>query len=534
MLLIRTINHLIGYIEQHLAKRLGVEPALAEKTLVEKLKIQIEPSIQSLPAVSQFKGSPVGQPPKPPTNFEQQASPSVGQPVPSGLPHPASPSDGRPAISPPQQPALPNEGKTVAPSGQLITGEEQSPVPSSDEQSGVSQIKSKPKEEKSAHDAEVTLVSGQLVAPTHPEEPLPSQAIGTLTTGLSKLNLQEAKAASVLPKLESRAPALRDFKAEQSTIKLDDIKVRVLGLTGPLTWGELVSASEEDFKTHLKNELKNEAVTDKKMYILARFKRQLQVLSERAKAALIEKERESTSKQDEESVDLHLLGLVKVAIAENLRLAKIVLEDAETTITLASWLPSLSFKSKPCKTEAILLTCEGVLTKYVEFCQAINAQRKLSSIRSLGSMVDVFPSTMQRKNALMLIDQRTSDYIVENLLTEAEYHAHKQLSLRLPKRLASHNESVGQIKRKTIIPSLIAFNEISQQYAEESEQFWEKTLEETDSLKKLLDTQTPYMAYYLGRPQRSTNYCEGLHTILAASAETVAPEVARKHKNCIK
>lgn len=507
MLFIRSINYLIGYIEQHLGKRLGVESSKVEEALVDKLKIKLEPVVQSLPPVSQIHGNPTksksidqsalssGQT----TDLQQSQQPKVPTPLPP-LPssnHAKNQENVENVKEKSESPVIPQKSDNLSPSQEGLQASDNSGV-----------------------EAPKTAIISE-------------QVVEGVVTGMSQLSLQgkERAPALTLPVLPSKTQVLRDFK-EETVTKLDDVKLRLLGRSGPLTWGALVNSSEEDFKTHLKNELKNEETTDKKMYILARFMRQLQVLSERAKEDLVVKEKATI--KDEESVDAHLLSLVQIAIQENLRLSKEVLEDGETSFTIASWLPKLTFKSKPCKTEAILLTCQEVLNNFFEFCQSVNIQRKLTSIRTPGSMIDVFPGTMRTNSTLTVIDQRTADYVIENLLSEAEYHAHQKLRLRLPKRLASYDEEVGKTKRKTLMPSLLSFNDIAAHYSEDSDIFWEKTLSQTDDLRNLLLSQTPYMAYYFGKSQRSTDFCEQLHTVLVASADTMAPTVARKHKDCNK
>jgi len=336
---------------------------------------------------------------------------------------------------------------------------------------------------------------------------------------------------TTLPELLEQPIQLKDFAANSNSknTATDDLKLRLVGSKGALTWKDFVSSSEDDFSGHLQNDLKNETLADKKMFILIRLSRQLKKLCAEAEEELSKKEK---GQGISECIDTKLLKFISLRIGEAERLTEQALSASTTTYSLSRYLPEFSTKDKPGETEVILFACRNMLEEFLVFCQTENSKRKLKSMQEKGSMLDVFASKIQNlQDPLMIIDQHACDYIIENLYIDALYHGYLKFN-SLPLSWKIYDPELAKTKRLKIQTSLVQYCEIAKEEKQDQNAFYDRLMSETDTLAKDLGVITPVLAYYWGKAQKSVDFCEDVHTVLRIQASSAAPTASGRHQKC--
>ncbi len=485
MHIIHAINYLISRIDKHLGNKLGKkDPTLVqvEKLLAEKLMIVgVAEQSEKLPPVAPSSSKAGGQP-LPPQGDQAAAASQLPQGVQAAAPS-QPPQEGQPQAQPGAQPPAP-----------------------------------------------ALLDPNLLLMPSSPADLLPPPPESSLVQGMKGLSLDDPLS---LPKPVVERKDIRDFATLGAVdSKTDNIRLRLVGKTGGgLTWGELVNSTFDDFTAHLKNDLKKEKLIDQKMFILARFKHQLILLCRKTQEVLAAREQAFLAKQDmskiTNSVDESLLTLVKLMVQEALQLTELALKLSETTYQFASFLPEVSSKPKPGKTEALLMTCQETLEVFLAFCKSENTERQLKTNFEPGSLVDVFPGTMRANSPLIMVDQRICQYVVENVFDEAMTHACTKLSLSYPNKLKGFSEITAHAKRDRLLQSLRSFANANKQ--EDQDVKWEQLLNLPHTMKGEFDPLKPWGSW---KPQRTAQLCQDLHTVLQTRSLMESPGQGTKHRNC--
>ncbi len=532
MHIIHAINYLISRIDRHLGNKLGKkDPTLfqVEKLLAEKLMlVGVAEQSEKLPPVAP-SSSNVGGQSVPPQGGQPLAPPQGGQPLPppqGGQPLPP-PQGGQP-LPPPQggQPLAPPQGGQPLPppqGGQPLPPQAGQPLPG---QPAALQ----PPQGQPAQQGLPLINPDLLLMPSSPAALLPPPPEGSLVQGMQNLSLDDPLS---LPKPVVEKKDIRDFATSGAVDnKTDNMRLRLVGKSGGgLTWGGLMNSTFDDFIAHLKNDLKKEKLIDQKMIILARFKRQLILLCKKTQEVLAAREQAFLAKQDmskiTKSVDESLLTLVKLMVKEALQLTALTLELSATTYQISSYLPEITSKPKPGKTEALLMTCQETLEIFFAFCQSENAQRQLKTNYEPGSLVDVFPGVMRANAPLTMVDQRICQYVVENVFDEAMTHACTKLSLSYPSKLKGFSEITAHAKRQRLLESLRSFANASKQ--EDSDVKWDQLLTLPHTMKTEFDPLTPWGSW---KPQRTAQLCQDLHTLLQPPSLMESPATGTKHRGC--
>ncbi len=365
----------------------------------------------------------------------------------------------------------------------------------------------------------------------------PGESQEPLSEQMQALSLKEipqnASPLTTLPSIIEHPLQLKDFAqhANENNVITDELNLRLVGKTGALKWKDFVLSTEEDFKGHLENDLKNETLTDKKMFILIRLSRQLKDLCERATSDLSKKEQ---GQETIDCIDTTLWKLVQARIDEASRLAKTALSSSLITYE-SRFLPEISTKAKPGGTEVMLFAIKKMLEEFLEFCVEENKKRKLGSTKDKGSMLDVLASKIRElNNPLMIIDQNACDYLIENLYNDAMYFGYEHYGQYKPMSMQGYDPELAKTKRQKILLSLATFCEIitSTEAKADKTDCYSQSLDEIDRLAGDLKAITPTLAYYMGREQKSVAFCEDIHTVLKLQASSLAPQAALKHQKC--
>ncbi|MGD9591509.1 MAG: hypothetical protein AB7V32_03210 [Candidatus Berkiella sp.] len=281
-----------------------------------------------------------------------------------------------------------------------------------------------------------------------------------------------------------------------------------------ITWGQLMLTTFEGFKGRLDDSLSKEELTDKKTYILSRFKRQLVLISEYAKKVLAEREKafhlakEKLSFDDE--VDTWVQSLVMECINEAIELSQHAMSNAKSTVDLKI-LGSISHESKAGRTEGLLKCCQEVLNEFVAFCQKANEQSKVKNVQP-NSMVDLFPSHIQKHIAIRLIHERTAQDLVERLFEIAKDKHYPKRTLNFSAIDPTAFDSALALKKcKQLAIELQSFEDIVRRYKDEDPAYWEDILQQTH---RAADNSKHYAPRFSMQIQGTTLMWEQIHQAL--------------------
>lgn len=301
----------------------------------------------------------------------------------------------------------------------------------------------------------------------------------------------------------------------------EGVQLRLVGRTGPRTWGQLMHSPYDELKYHLENDLKSETFTDKKMIILARFKRQVFVLGEKARSSLLAREKES-AKPFEDGVDAWLVKMAETAINEAIELITLCQRQESYQFSL------LSIKPRAGETEVILSACLDVLKSFSSFCELADQKRKKTK-QMYGSMVDVLPSTMTEAKPLTIVNQEIAQYVVHNLFEQGMYSGYGKNGLGVPFSYYAYDIAIAKEKLRVIQENLLQFDLAVADKAINSEDYWSELLKVPHRLSEAVVAVTPR---YTLMQQSYNTLCGGLHTSLRTQASPYAPKTAREHMNC--
>ncbi len=296
-----------------------------------------------------------------------------------------------------------------------------------------------------------------------------------------------------------------------------------------ITFSQLVTSTKAEFEGRLKTTLAKEDLTFNKMCILARFKRQLLLLSEYATQVLIEREKVFNVSKGamtfNDSVDVWLKMMINECATEALELCQMVLRDAKVS------LGALSIEKGEGETEGMIKICKQVVEEFVTFCQKANEQDHIAKTEQ-RSMVDLFPNKTQQQQALRAINEEAAQDLVERLVKIATYQHYPKASWYYSAwnpvgfSLATANDKCSELAN-----ALHAFEEQAKRYKDETAQYWKDMIDRThESYNQATHHITRFSLY----SQRSTQMWVEAHKKLVALAPFLAKDVVDPHRSCFK
>ena len=220
----------------------------------------------------------------------------------------------------------------------------------------------------------------------------PPNSVDSLASGIDKLALSSFN-WSYLPEPEAQKADFCQMKGEIDNA--DDINLTYLTVAshhGRLTWREFLAGTTlEDFEQLLTNSLKDKDLTDKKLFIMARLRRQLQIWCDSAERSLKAREAELKLEQDESYpflVDNWLFNRVMASLNEAEKLLATVLNSSVVEVSYGG--VSVSRQARPGNAELTVATCRHVLDSFFGFCHQTN--EKLQRIHPPPlPMFDILP-----------------------------------------------------------------------------------------------------------------------------------------------
>lgn len=293
-----------------------------------------------------------------------------------------------------------------------------------------------------------------------------------------------------------------------------------------ITFSQLMTSTKAEFEGRLKTTLAKEDLTFNKMCILARFKRQLLLLSEYATQILIAREIAFNASNGElvfrDSVDAWLKMMVSECVTEALELCKMVLNDAKLKVG------ALVFEKGEGETEGMLKICKQVVDDFVSFCETANHTNNIAKTEQ-RSMVDLFPNKTQHQQALRAINEEAAQDLVERLVKIATYQHYPKASWYYNDwNPLGFNIITANDKCKELAKALDSFEEQAKKYKEETAQYWKDMLDKThESFNQATHHVTSFSIY----SQRSTQMWIEAHKKLVALAPFQAKDVVDLHRN---
>lgn len=294
-----------------------------------------------------------------------------------------------------------------------------------------------------------------------------------------------------------------------------------------VNWGQLMSTTYDEFSSHLSSGMKNEDLTFNKMLILLRFKRQLILLSAFATKVLVEREKVWEKSQGklsfENSVDKWLMLMIAECFDEGIKLCKIALDN------MKSKLGPVAIEHGAGETEGLLNICNQVVKDFVAFCQSANDLDGIKKHQQ-NSMIDLFPKKTQSQRALRLINEKAAQDLVERLFKEATYQHYPKAGWYF-----SHwnpfgfSPSVAEDKRKELAKALHAFEEIAAKHKEETPDYWDGLLQQSDQAFASAKKHLPMISMYV---QQSTKLWEEVHDNLLQLTPFDATAASDAHRKC--
>ncbi|MBS0287144.1 MAG: hypothetical protein JSR17_07605 [Proteobacteria bacterium] len=306
-----------------------------------------------------------------------------------------------------------------------------------------------------------------------------------------------------------------------------DLDVEAKPLHFGLTWGQLMSTTCAEFHARLTTSLKNDDLTQTKMIILERFKRQLMLLICYAEKVLIEREKAAKAAKDQipfvDSVDKWLVDMITECFNEAKLLSEQALENAKIKFG------KFAIEKGAGETEGVLNTCKEVAEQFLKFCQETDA--KVDTKKSApNAMVDTFPNRPDKKIALRIINEKVAQELVERLFKIASQKYRPQAGWYYSAwNPVGFDPDKARAKNTSLATALHDFEVEDKKHKEEDREYWDemfKLVHKAHGASLLL---TPAFSVYT---QQAPQTWEQVHAALHAQVPYPAGAVKEAHRSC--
>ncbi len=324
----------------------------------------------------------------------------------------------------------------------------------------------------------------------------------------------------------------------QQILPTVDAQVDATQLHFGMTWGRLMTTSVKEFEGKLNTSLLKEELENNKMYILARFKRQLELLCAYSLKMLEEREKvwelsKETFDFGEKTIDEWLVVLVKECIAEAMHLSQKAMDNTKLKIT-----KNVTYENTAGKTEAMLNICKDVVDEFYKFCAEINKAKAINTTMQC-SMIDLLPTKRGKYQAIRLVNEKAAhDLVMRQFKLAHSKHYPKGTfeALINPINIFAFNPTVASDKCTDLAKALCAFEEIAKKHKEETAEYWDELFEQTHTACEDSKSHKPPMhsisPSIITPTQNSTMLWQMVHSGLHSIAPHTAQITKDKHQSC--
>lgn len=294
-----------------------------------------------------------------------------------------------------------------------------------------------------------------------------------------------------------------------------------------MTWGDFISLPCEEFKAKLKTSLIKEDLTQNKMTILARFRRQLILLSAYATQVLLEREKVINLAEGKfafkDSIDEWLVARVTDCASEAQSLCAQVLEDNKIRVK------SLTIEKGPGETEGMLKVCEQVVKEFYDFCNKANEKDRINS-PDQRSMLDLMPNKTKLHQARRMLNEKAAKDLVVRLFKIATSQHYPEKAWYFSSwNPAGFSVDKAKVKCVELARALHDFEEAVSKCKDDSQEYWDLLLDKTHYEQAQANLHKPMFS---ASKQNAVKLWEEVHDGLVQMVPFCAEVAKTKHSHC--